>query len=90
MPATAFDQQHLQAGDGHTLYVAQYGKPDGPAAVVLHGGPGPGADPRSPGGRGFGPALHPGHAQPGGESKMRKEWGMRARFWGGGHSARGP
>ncbi len=45
MAATAFDQQHLQAGDGHTLYVAQYGKPDGPAAVVLHGGPGSGTQP---------------------------------------------
>ena len=45
MPATAFDQHHLPAGDGHTLYVAQYGKPDGPAAVVLHGGPGSGTQP---------------------------------------------
>lgn len=45
MPATAYDQQHLHAGDGHTLYVAQYGKPDGPAAVVLHGGPGSGTQP---------------------------------------------
>jgi proline iminopeptidase len=40
MPAIAFDQQYLPTGDGHTLYVAQYGKPDGAPAVVLHGGPG--------------------------------------------------
>lgn len=45
MPPTAFDQQHLPAGDGHVLYVAQYGKPDAPAAVVLHGGPGSGTQP---------------------------------------------
>ena len=40
MPASAFDEQYLPTGDGHTLYVAQYGKPDGAPAVVLHGGPG--------------------------------------------------
>lgn len=40
MTAIAFDQQYLPTGDGHTLYVAQYGKPDGAPAVVLHGGPG--------------------------------------------------
>ena len=45
MPPSAFDQQHLPTGDGHHLYVAQYGKPDGPAAVVLHGGPGSGTQP---------------------------------------------
>lgn len=44
-PPTAFDQFHLPAGDGHALYVAQYGRPDGPAAVVLHGGPGSGTQP---------------------------------------------
>lgn len=42
MSATPFDQQNLPAGDGHTLFVAQYGQPDAPAAVVLHGGPGSG------------------------------------------------
>ncbi len=41
----AFDQFHLNVGDGHALYVAQYGQPDGPAAVVLHGGPGSGTQP---------------------------------------------
>lgn len=40
MSATAFDEQYLPTGDGHTLYVAQYGNPDGAPAVVLHGGPG--------------------------------------------------
>ena len=45
MPPSAFDQQHLPTGDGHVLYVAQYGKPDAPAAVVLHGGPGSGTQP---------------------------------------------
>ncbi len=45
MPFEPFDQQDLPVGDGHTLYVAQYGNPDGPAAVVLHGGPGSGTQP---------------------------------------------
>ena len=45
MPPSAFDQQQLPTGDGHSLYVAQYGQPDGPAAVVLHGGPGSGTQP---------------------------------------------
>ena len=45
MSATAFDQQYIATGDGHALYVAQYGKPDAPAAVVLHGGPGSGTQP---------------------------------------------
>ena len=45
MSATPFDQQNLPTGDGHTLFVAQYGQPDAPAAVVLHGGPGSGTQP---------------------------------------------
>jgi proline iminopeptidase len=44
-PPQAFDQQNLPTGDGHSLYVAQYGKPDGAPAVVLHGGPGSGTRP---------------------------------------------
>lgn len=40
-----FDQIDLPVGDGHTLYVAQYGQPAGPATVVLHGGPGSGTQP---------------------------------------------
>ncbi|RJF92439.1 alpha/beta fold hydrolase [Noviherbaspirillum saxi] len=35
----------LNVGDGHRLYVAQYGQPDAPAVVVLHGGPGSGCHP---------------------------------------------
>ena len=45
MPPSPFDQLHLPVGDGHALYVAQYGQPEGPAAVVLHGGPGSGTQP---------------------------------------------
>lgn len=45
MPPSAFDEQQLATGDGHRLYLAQYGQPDGPAAVVLHGGPGSGTQP---------------------------------------------
>lgn len=45
MSPSPFDQQHLPTGDGHSLYVAQYGRPDGPASVVLHGGPGSGTQP---------------------------------------------
>ncbi len=45
MPSTPFDQFDLPVGDGHSLYVAQYGQPGGPAAVVLHGGPGSGTQP---------------------------------------------
>jgi proline iminopeptidase len=44
-PPTAYDQFYLPAGDRHALYVAQYGQPDGPATVVLHGGPGSGTQP---------------------------------------------
>ena len=44
-PPNAFDQFHLPVGDGHAVYVAQYGQPDAPAAVVLHGGPGSGTQP---------------------------------------------
>ncbi len=44
-PAQPFDQQNLPTGDGHFLYVAQYGKPNGIPAVVLHGGPGSGTQP---------------------------------------------
>lgn len=45
MSVTPFDQQNLPTGDGHTLFVAQYGQTDAPAAVVLHGGPGSGTQP---------------------------------------------
>lgn len=42
MSTTPFDHRHLPTGDGHHLFVAQYGQPSAPAAVVLHGGPGSG------------------------------------------------
>lgn len=45
MSAIPFDQQNLPTHDGHTLFVSQYGQPDAPAAVVLHGGPGSGTQP---------------------------------------------
>lgn len=38
----AFDERLLPTGDGHSIYVAQHGRLDAPAAVVLHGGPGSG------------------------------------------------
>ena len=41
----AFDERQLSVGDGHTLYVAQHGQPNAPAAIVLHGGPGSGTQP---------------------------------------------
>jgi proline iminopeptidase len=37
---TPFNEGHLPVGDQHHLYFAEYGQPDAPAAVVLHGGPG--------------------------------------------------
>lgn len=45
MSFSPFDLLQLPTGDGHVLHVAQYGKADGPAAVVLHGGPGSGTQP---------------------------------------------
>lgn len=35
-------QGHLPVGDGHTMYYEEHGLPEGPVAVVLHGGPGGG------------------------------------------------
>lgn len=40
-----FDQQMLDVGDGHVVYVEQCGRPDGIPVVVLHGGPGGGCSP---------------------------------------------
>ncbi len=40
-----FDERLLPVGDGHAIYVAQHGRPDAPAVVVLHGGPGSGTQP---------------------------------------------
>lgn len=44
-PIDPFDQRMLDVGDGHTVYVEQSGNPEGPAVVVLHGGPGGGCSP---------------------------------------------
>ncbi|MGS0677364.1 alpha/beta fold hydrolase [Shewanella sp. 125m-1] len=38
----ALSQTLLDVGDGHQLYVAQYGNPNGLAVLYLHGGPGAG------------------------------------------------
>ena len=40
-----FDQQMLDVGDGHRIYVEQCGNPDGIPVVVVHGGPGGGCSP---------------------------------------------
>ena len=37
-----FDVRKIKVGDGHVLYLEQYGNPDGTPAVFLHGGPGGG------------------------------------------------
>lgn len=37
-----FDDGFLPVTGGHRLYYAQYGPPQGPASIVLHGGPGSG------------------------------------------------
>lgn len=39
-----FHQGYLSVSGGHQLYFAEYGQPDGPVAVVLHGGPGSGCN----------------------------------------------
>jgi proline iminopeptidase len=43
--AAPFDHGYLAVGGGHQIYFAQYGQPDGPVAIVLHGGPGSGCNP---------------------------------------------
>ncbi len=44
-PIDPFDQQMLDVGDGHVVYMEQCGRPDGIPVVVLHGGPGGGCSP---------------------------------------------
>lgn len=39
------EERRLDAGDGHELFVAQAGNPEGIPAVFLHGGPGSGCQP---------------------------------------------
>jgi proline iminopeptidase len=43
-PIQPYDSSYLDTGDGHQLYYEQVGRPDGVAAVFLHGGPGGGGD----------------------------------------------
>jgi len=44
-PADPYDTRRLDVGAGHSIYVEQYGNPQGAPAVVLHGGPGSGCQP---------------------------------------------
>lgn len=44
-PIDPFDQQMLDVGDGHRIYVEQCGRRDGIPVIVLHGGPGGGCSP---------------------------------------------
>lgn len=51
-----FASDWLDVGDGHRIHVRQFGRPDGPPAVVLHGGPGSGGSVLLP--RFLDPAIH--------------------------------
>ena len=42
--STPYAQGWLEVGEGHSIYWEVCGRPDGKPAVVLHGGPGSGAD----------------------------------------------
>lgn len=42
----AFRDGMLEVGDGHSIYWRSHGNPDGPAVVILHGGPGGASNPR--------------------------------------------
>ena len=44
-PTEPYDHQRLNVSDGHSIYVEQYGNPQGIPAIVLHGGPGSGCQP---------------------------------------------
>ncbi len=44
-PIDPFDQQMLDVGNGHRIYVEQCGRRDGVPVIVLHGGPGGGCSP---------------------------------------------
>lgn len=41
-PIAPYDQQMLDVGDGHLVYVEQCGNPEGIPVIVFHGGPGGG------------------------------------------------
>lgn len=44
-PVEAFDQQMVDVGQGHRIYVEQSGNPQGVPVIVCHGGPGGGCSP---------------------------------------------
>ncbi|WP_101674807.1 prolyl aminopeptidase [Alloalcanivorax mobilis] len=44
-PIEPYHREHLNVGDGHSLYVEQSGNPRGEPVVALHGGPGGGSSP---------------------------------------------
>lgn len=44
-PLDLFNEGFLDTGDGHTLYYAECGNPDGAPALIVHGGPGGGSNP---------------------------------------------
>ena len=44
--APGFRDGMLDVGDGHSLYWRSHGNPNGPAVVILHGGPGGATNPR--------------------------------------------
>lgn len=44
-PIDPYHREHLEVGDGHSLYVEQSGNPDGEPVLTLHGGPGGGSSP---------------------------------------------
>jgi len=41
----AHTSNHIDTGDGHTIYMEQAGNPDGAPVIFLHGGPGSGCNP---------------------------------------------
>lgn len=51
-----FDQQMMDVGGGHRIYVEQCGQPDGVPVMVVHGGPGGGCSPAMR--RYFDPAVY--------------------------------
>lgn len=44
-PRELFNEGFLETGDGHTLYFAECGNPNGAPVLIVHGGPGGGCNP---------------------------------------------
>lgn len=44
-PRAPYNEGFLDTGDGHTLYYAECGNPEGVPALIVHGGPGGGSNP---------------------------------------------